>query len=357
MREAKPQFRLSKAIEHYLAALSKLYAQEGERQKLEIIVNSQVRVHEEWSSDNWNGGTYGHALYLTIPETLYLSSVRQRDDLQNEIKADINKIHNIPNEFIEEVFLELEKVEDTDWRRASGLLQTRQRTMAPTTTQRIWGANGYRVFLSHKAEVKKKAAELKKQMALFGGTCFVAHQDIHPTKEWQEEIENALASMDAFVALLTERFHNSHWTDQEVGYALARGVPIIAVKLGRDPYGFIGKFQALSSTWDEAPTDLAKILIKQPRMLDAYISALPQCRSFDEGIALSKVLPDIEKITVEQADRMAAAFNGDSQLRGSWGFNGARPSLYGDGLAKHLSRVTGQKYAMTYLGEIERNKR
>jgi hypothetical protein len=52
--EQDSSFELSKNIEHYLAALSKLYAHEGEQQKLEIIVNSQVRVTEEWSSDNWD---------------------------------------------------------------------------------------------------------------------------------------------------------------------------------------------------------------------------------------------------------------------------------------------------------------
>jgi hypothetical protein len=35
----------------------------------------------------------------------------------------------------------------------------------------------------------------------------------------QNEIETALESMDAFVALLTENFHESLWTDQEVGYS------------------------------------------------------------------------------------------------------------------------------------------
>ena len=74
-----PTFDLPKNIERYLAALSRLYAQEGKKQLQTIVVNSQVRVIEEWSSDNWNGGTFGHALYLVIPETLYLSVVKNKD--------------------------------------------------------------------------------------------------------------------------------------------------------------------------------------------------------------------------------------------------------------------------------------
>ena len=90
----EPNFELPKNIERYLAALSRLYAQEGKKLQQSIIVNAQVRVNEGWSSDNW---TYGHALYLVIPETLYLSVVNKKNVLQQQIREDINKLHNIQN--------------------------------------------------------------------------------------------------------------------------------------------------------------------------------------------------------------------------------------------------------------------
>src|SRR5437016_12031656 len=123
---------------------------------------------------------------------------------------------------------------------------------------RIWGPDGYRVFLSHRVAVKAAAAKLKDRLRPFGISAFVAHRDIHPTKEWQNEIENALRSMDAFVAIRTKKFHESSWTDQEVGYALCRDVPIIALLLGATPYGFIGKFQALTCQWAEVPEKIVK---------------------------------------------------------------------------------------------------
>jgi hypothetical protein len=81
---------------------------------------------------------------------------------------------------------------------------------------------------------------------MFSASGFVAHMDVRPTREWQEEIENTLATMHGFVTLMTPDYHDSDWADQEVGYAVAQGVPIIAVTLGQDRYGFIGKFQALT---------------------------------------------------------------------------------------------------------------
>jgi hypothetical protein len=348
-----PNFELPRNIEHYLAALSRLYAQEGNKQLQTIIVNAQVRVNECWSADNWDGGTYGHALYLVIPEKLYLSLVKKKDHIQRQVREDINKLHSIHNEFIEKVFLEMEIGEDQEWRKESGLFIEGERLILPEAVNRIWGNEGYRVFLSHKNEVKKETAELKKKLKLFGISGFVAHEDIHPTKEWQNEIENALFSMDAFVVLMTEEFHDSDWTDQEVGVAFGRGVPIVAIKLGKDPYGFIGKFQALSCSWSDAAKEITKIFVKHERMLTAYIEAVRDCCSYEGGNTLSEILPFIDKLSIDQATYLISAFNENAQVRDSFGFNGKKPSIFGDGLAFHLNRLTGQVYRYTNFGRIE----
>jgi hypothetical protein len=344
MSDHTSNFELPKNIEHYLATLSKLYAHEEKRQFQEIIVNAQIRIHEEWDYDNWNGGTYGHALFLAIPERLFLSVIKQKSDIESKITGDLNKLHNYQNEHISAVFLEMEAKADHEWRKESGLLVAGKRNVAPDATRRIWGDDGFRVFLSHKSEVKKETAALKERLLLFGISGFVAHEDIHPTKAWQDEIENALASMDGFVALMTDNFHDSDWTDQEVGYAVARGVPIIAVRLGKDPYGFIGKFQALSSTWLTAVEDIVKILIKNDKILSTYIQALRNCPSWDSGNVLARVLPGIENLTSSQIDAFVAAYNETSELRGSFGFNGTKPRLYGPGLVSYLNRLGSRQF-------------
>jgi hypothetical protein len=347
------KYRLPKEIDRNLAALSKLYAQDGHRQLQEIIVNAQVRIHEEWSADSWNGGTYGHALYLVIPSTIFLGAAKSRGAIQKQIKEDINNIHNVQNEFIEEVFLEMEADKDLEWRKKSGVLLASKREVSPDAKKRIWGDGGFRLFLSHKTEVKKQTAELKDRLATYGISCFVAHEDILPTKAWQDEIENALSSMDGFVALMTENFHDSNWTDQEVGFAVCREVPLIAIKLGIDPYGFIGKFQALSATWETAPKAIVRVLIKQELMLNAYIAAVKKCTQFSEGNLLAEFLPDIERLSDLQADALISAFNENQEVNGSFGFNGAKVSLYGNGLLKHLSRLNSRTYKETSEGKIK----
>ncbi len=353
MSRDERRFELPRSIERHLATLSTLYAKEGQTQKQRILVNAHVRVHEEWSRDNWDGGTYGHALYLAVPEVLYVEVLRKKETLQEEIKADLNKVHNVQHEFIEEVFLEMDVPADLDWRRESGVLEAGKRDVPSDTLKRIWGDSGFRVFLSHKAEVKKEASGLKERICVYGVSAFVAHEDIHPTKEWQDEIESALSSMDAFVALMTDNFHDSLWTDQEVGYALGRGVPIIAVKLGRDPYGFIGRFQALSCGWSDVAEGITKLLVKTSRMKDAYVAAVARCRSYDDGNLLARVLGSIDGLTTAQGDALAVAFNENPEVSGSFGFSGTWAAKHGEGLIPHLIRTTGRGYHLAKTGKIQ----
>lgn len=347
MPEASKQFKLVSAIEHNLALLSKIYGQEGKHLKQEILVNADIRLDEGTSYDSLDGGVYGHTLHLILPETLFLRIVRQQEKLRREIRTDVNQIHNVQGEFIEEVLIEAEKATDSDWRNKSGLLIRNKRVITPSIAKRIWPTGGFKIFLSHKSEIKTTATELKRELAAWGVTCFVAHEDIHPTKEWQDEIENALSSMDALVALMADEFHISYWTDQEVGYAFGRGVPIVAVRMGTDPYGFIGKFQALSCELAKLPIELVKLFIKYDTMLDTYIGAVANCENFNEGNKLAEVLPFIDQLSKSQAQRLMDAYNKNGEVKGSFGFNGEKPGYYGQGLAYHLKRITGKDHELS----------
>lgn len=108
------------------------------------------------------------------------------------------------------------------------------------------GTTKFRLFISHIAKHKGKATRLKECLASYSVSGFVAHEDIHPTLEWQVEIERALYNMDAFLAIHTPGFKDSFWTQQEVGFALGRGAKIISFKMGEDPTGFISRQQALA---------------------------------------------------------------------------------------------------------------
>jgi hypothetical protein len=103
----------------------------------------------------------------------------------------------------------------------------------------FWRKGMFRLFISHLAVHRKWAGEFQTALLPYGISGFVAHNDIEPTTEWQNQIETALSTCDALIALLHEKFHESKWTDQEVGFAMGRGVPVYSVHFGEAPYGFI----------------------------------------------------------------------------------------------------------------------
>lgn len=345
---------LPRNLDRYLAALSKLYELDGNRELQEILVNAKVRVQAEWSFDNWNGGTRGHAVFLSLPEHIFLRCARKKDEIQASIREGLNSVHNVQNEYVHEVFLEMDVGEDHDWRLDSGLLITSSRIVSPDAENRIWDDDSFRLFLSHKTEYKVETAAIKKALKVFGVSSFVAHEDIHPSEEWQEEIENALSSMDGFVALMSKDFHDSKWTDQEVGFAVARGVPRIAVMLGGMPYGFMGKFQGLRSTWESAAKDIAGVLIKNDRMFSTYLKQLRSCPNFDQGNVLGGLLPSIVTLNSTQVDELVSAFNENYELRGAFAFNGNKPAVFGEGLLAHLKRLDRRKFKRNAEGLIER---
>ena len=112
----------------------------------------------------------------------------------------------------------------------------------------IWEPSKLRFFISHRDIKKSGAKELGVELKKYGLSCFVAHDSIQAMSTWKHEIMKALQTMDAFVCYITEDFYASEWTNQEVGYALARGVPIYLYSVDKtDPKGFKSDTQAIKT--------------------------------------------------------------------------------------------------------------
>ena len=211
-----------------------------------------------------------------------------------------------------------------------------------------------RLFISHKADDKQLAMGIKAGLRLSHGIAsFVAHEDIEPSMEWLGVIERALHSMDGPITLLTPEFRDSQWTDQEIGFALGRGVPVISVHLGKAPYGFIGKFQAIlggNKTPSAISDELAKAFFKsngvnEELRINAYLGIISDAGSFDTANGLFTHLSEFENLSPEQEQRLVDIFNTNSQVRGSWKSRG--------GIVRELKRMTGYDYEITAQGTLD----
>lgn len=88
------------------------------------------------------------------------------------------------------------------------------------------------------------------------------------------EIDKALQSMEVMTALLTDNFYESVWTNQEVGFAHGKGIPVISLKLGPiDPQGFMQPRQAVKASLENPDAAAAALfdVIKTKAGLDDRI--------------------------------------------------------------------------------------
>jgi TIR domain len=102
-------------------------------------------------------------------------------------------------------------------------------------------------FFCYAYEDRHLSGEIKRQLEGYGFDVFLAHDDIDPSIQWQEEILQHLGECEVFIALLTEAFDDSNWIHQEIGIAFARRPhPImVPINAGRVPVGYLGRFQAI----------------------------------------------------------------------------------------------------------------
>jgi len=185
-----------------------------------------------------------------------------------------------------------------------------------------WKPNYFRLFLSHVATHKEVAHVLKQDLEYLHISCFVAHEDIEPTREWQDEIEESLRTMDALAALLSPDFHKSKWTDQEVGFAFGTERLIIPLRLGLDPYGFIAKYQGFQLTPPPNFTiaqAIAKILARDGRtsipFARAVVKGLEGAGSFNTSKRCLSLLEDCAVLDEELLQRVEASIQNNYEVR------------------------------------------
>jgi len=187
----------------------------------------------------------------------------------------------------------------------------KEETIVKSNDCNFWAEGYFRLFLSHISSFKKTTTHLQKALLPFGISAFVAHKDIEPTKEWQNEIEKALFSMDALVAILMDGFKESNWCDQEVGAALGRNVLIISLRKGMDPYGFLGKYQGLQTNGkniSKVAEGIFQIFISngktRDKMFSSIIGLFLRSNNLTDAEAKLNLISSIDNIPVKYVVRL-----------------------------------------------------
>jgi hypothetical protein len=184
---------------------------------------------------------------------------------------------------------------------------------------RTWAAGAFRLFISHTHDHCERAGKLRDHLRAWDVDGFVAHEDIKPTDEWENEIQIALGTCYALCALMTPDFVQSKWCDQEIGFAVARRILVVPLKLGADPHGFIGKYQAITVPHGATPASVATLVfdalatnpLTANKMAPAIVHRYANSKSFngtEQAFVLLESIPTSAwtEAMIEQAERAAS---------------------------------------------------
>ena len=298
------------------ATLAELLQHQGASDLAELVSLAQPKITID-DYDNWDGGTWSCTLHLEVPTSVFARVEGKLEETESGLAEKLKKLFRSTAPY----FLTAVRIGAR-----AGTVSLHRTDPTLNEINRIWEPATLRLFISHVSAHREEVGLLKKALSNFGISGFVAHEDIEPNLEWQEEIELALGSMHALTALLTSDFHQSNWTDQEVGFAFGRNVPVLSVQLGISPYGFMGKNQGLRGNLrllHASAAPIAEVLLRESRtkllMQDSLVGALERAKSFASAKQIATMLATVSGFSSRQLERLKIACTENPQVRESWG--------------------------------------
>jgi hypothetical protein len=306
------EFEFPSFLKKYTKRLITEYKNNEMNYLVPLLEQSECRIKTGTTYDNWAGGIHGHEVVFLVPDELMgLIPLDGQNEIQSRITQDLNKASSaIPSEVIEQVHFEYKDDEPISQR------------VDEVAVKRIWQPNNVKLFVSHRDHDKTHVHNLARHLEKYGISSFIAHISIEPDEQWQSEFEKALMSMDAMLAFITDDFFKSAWTNQEVGYAIAKGIPVISLKIGKtDPQGFIQSRQALKGSLQHLDKSAAPIfktvkkrLAHSPEWKNVVIERFCHAENYASAIQTSRELYDLKDLSNEDIDKIVSCFNRNRQL-------------------------------------------
>ena len=283
---------LASKILSYLTRIRNEY--KNSKHLLEANILNAARIFMRESTEYaWdNEIPYDIVLFLPM-KVLEKIPIADQKSLCDILCKDLNACASgIEKEYITKVIIEENNENDSKYQKAFSLPQRFPMELDEPDALTIREPSMISLFISHRNEHKKKANCLARALEEYGISSFVAHDTIKPMKDWYDEILKTLETMEIMIAMVTDNFHESEWTNQEIGYALGRGVPIIPLKIEKKaPKGLIGYIQACKVNLDQSNIDKeAKEIFKfirekmDPRRLKSVlINKFIEANSFNDA--------------------------------------------------------------------------
>ena len=295
-----------KQVSEILATLAEIFRHQGRMEFVELVENAHGQF-DAVNFDNWNGGTTTWVLRLKVPVPLFSLIEPNLTVIEREFLTKLAFLNRIyPNDPLDEVTISPIAL--------GSLMSGHRMTPSESEVRRLWPKGRFRLFLSHVSSQIVVMDKLKIELELRGVSAFLSHSDIKPSLDWQDELERGLRSMQALAAIITPDFHASEWTDQEIGWALGRGVVVVPVRATAEEYGFPRKYQAVRGNLDE-PAKLAASIVRtllaneqtHGEMRRCLVHAFCESRSAQIAGLLGELMTEVEDFTDDEKTNLQTA--------------------------------------------------
>lgn len=341
------KYHLPGKLGSYLARLDREYMRTDKKLELEVVESCRYLAVEDVDSDTYNEAV-GHDARLYLPlgvhEKIPLSKIGRVAD---GICEDLNQLAiGTRGEYFRAVALEVWDEGDPDYQRSQAF--GRQRAPDPDDLD-IWIAGLVRLFISHRDAHKVVAYELAGALELYGISSFVAHDTIRPRAQWRAEIMKGLQTMEVMLAFITDDFESAY-TNQEVGYALGKGIPVVSLKLGKmAPPGFLSEEQAVPGQFGNASLTarrlyphIAEAVGKNERMQTALVASFAVAPDFDAARERFESLKaNVRRLTDEQVGTIIDGFFKNENLHDAFYLTNQHKRL-----TKYLHAATGFEFVI-----------
>jgi len=116
-------------------------------------------------------------------------------------------------------------------------------------------------------------------------------------------------------------FNDSFWIQQEIGWALGRGVPVLMVKLGETPVGFKARKQACTPQTPNAQGASAEILVwlshhreHGPTVTFRLVKSLREATSYSDARDAASRILGMGNLSPEILDAVGQAYLTNNQI-------------------------------------------
>ena len=179
----------------------------------------------------------------------------------------------------------------------------------------FWKEGYIKLFVSHLSSNKERMSALKASLAHWGISAFIAHEDIEASREWRDEVEAGLETMEVLAAVVEPGFKESDWCAQEVGFALGRKIDIVPLRAGLDPFGFFGKYQGIQikgKTPEVVAGDIAQILLKKPKHRDKCLQAMGRALGVLQSSKKVELINQLDSWSIATDEQLKSLVEGAS---------------------------------------------